>query len=244
MSKLNSLLSKRLQASSDLSKMKQLAEKSSQGNLSSFSGVFKVTPLSTLEQEKIKTILTSYKTNAQDIDHDLSLLLSISSEVKAITHQAVILHGERIKKAQAILKNYRDGAFSAWLISTYGNRQTPYNFLQYYELYQQISHSLHAKFDEMPKQAIYTLASRQAPLEKKEAIIKDYKGEPKHEILALIRQRFPLSHTDLRAPILAKQATTSLNNLKSLFHNPQFNPTASQKNELKSLLKELLFLIK
>ncbi len=224
--------------------MKQLAEKSSQGNLSSFSGVFKVTPLSTLEEGKIRDILTSYKTDSQEIETDLSLLLSISSEVKAITHQAVILHGERIKKAQGVLKNYRDGAFSAWLIATYGNRQTPYNFLQYYEFYQQISHSLHAKFDEMPKQAIYTLASRPAPLEQKEAIIKDYKGQPKHEILALIRQRFPLSQTDQRAPNLSHQAKVLLNHLKSLFEDPNFKPTLPQKNDLKALLKNLISRIK
>ena len=47
------------------------------------------------------------------------------------------------KERKTILKNYRDGAFSAWLIATYGNRQTPYNFLQYYELYITLPEHLH-----------------------------------------------------------------------------------------------------
>ena len=239
MSKINSLLSKRLGNSQNPSKMKELAERSSQGNLSSFSGVFRMSPLSSIEKEKIQAILNSYKKDAQDIDKDLSLLVEITSEVKAITNQAVILHGERIKKAQTILKHYQDGAFSAWLIATYGNRQTPYNFLQYYELYQQIPQSLYQKLDEMPRQAVYTLASRPAPLEKKEAVIKEYKGQPKNEILDLIRKAFPLNQKDRRAPDLFLQASIQIKQLKSLFEDPRFKPTQEQKKSLKALLKDL-----
>ena len=243
MPKINTLLSKRLEASKNLSKMKELAERSSQGNLSSFSGVFRITPLSSTEKDKIVSILTSYKKEAQEIEKDLPLLLELTSEVKAINNQAVILHGERIKKAQTILKNYQDGAFSAWLVATYGNRQTPYNFLQYYELYKQLPHSLYQKFDEMPKQAIYTLASRPAPLEKKEAVIKEYKGEPKHEILDLIRKTFPLDHKDRRAPDRVAQVLLQIKTLKTLIEDPKFTPTPTQKNHLKASLKELITLI-
>ena len=239
MSKINSLLSKRLEASKNLSKMKELAERSSQGNLSSFSGIFRVTPLSIAEKEKIQTILSSYKKETQEIEKDLSLLLDITSEVKAINNQAAILHGERIKKAQIILKNYQDGAFSAWLISTYGNRQTPYNFLQYYELYQQLPQTLYQKLDEMPRQAVYTLASRSAPLEQKEAVIQEYKGQPKNEILDIIRKTFPLAQKDQRAQDLFAQATSQLNRLKDLFQDPRFKPSPREKGLLKTLLKKL-----
>ncbi|MFS8564290.1 MAG: pGP6-D family virulence protein [Rhabdochlamydiaceae bacterium] len=207
MSKLNSLLSKRLETSKNISKMKELAERSSQGNLSSFSGIFRMTPLSPAEKEKIETILSSHKKETQEIAQDLALLLDITSEVKAINNQAAILHGERIKKAQTILKNYQDGAFSAWLVATYGNRQTPYNFLQYYELYQQLPQTLYQNLDAMPRQAVYTLASRSAPLEQKKAVIQEYRGQPKHEILDLIRKTFPLAQKDQRAQILSAKCT-------------------------------------
>jgi phosphoglycerate-specific signal transduction histidine kinase len=239
MSKINSLLSKRLEASKNLSKMKELAERSSQGNLSSFSGIFRITPLSSAEKEKIETILTSYKKETHEIDKDLSLLLDITSEVKAINNQAAILHGERIKKAQTILKNYQDGAFSAWLVATYGNRQTPYNFLQYYELYQQLPEALYQQLDAMPRQAVYTLASRPAPLEQKEAMIKEYRGQTKNECLDLIRKSFPLAGKDQRAQDLISQATTQLKRLKDLFEDPRFKPTQKQKFHLKDLLKAL-----
>ena len=115
MSKVNSLLTQRLKlATEKFSKMTNLAELSSSGNLSSFAGVFRVSGLSEKEKEILLTILSQYRSENYDIGEDLESLIAITSEVKAINNQAAILHGERIKKAQEILKNYQDGAFSAY----------------------------------------------------------------------------------------------------------------------------------
>jgi hypothetical protein len=240
MSKMNSLLTQRLkQATQKLSKMTNLAEMTSTGNLSSFSGVFRVSALSMKEKVVLQEILTEYSSKETDIQEDLASLVAITSEVKAINNQAAILHGERIKKAQEILKNYRDGAFSAWLVATYGNRQTPYNFLQYYELYTSLPQPLHPKLDEMPRQAVYTLASRNGSFEKKEEIIRNYTGQPKRELLTLIRDTFPLSQNDKRAQNLAEQAITTLSRLYNSLQHPNFAPTSKQKETIKTLLKSL-----
>ncbi|MGE5196548.1 MAG: CT583 family protein [Anaerolineae bacterium] len=240
MGKVNSLLTQRLKlATEKLSKMTNLAELSSSGNLSSFSGVFRITPLSSKEQEAIQEILESYKEEETNTQEDLRSLLSITSEVKAINNQAAILHGERIKKAQEILGRYRDGAFTAWLIATYGNRQTPYNFLQYYELYTSLPNMLHPQLDAMPRQAVYTLASRSGPLEKKEAIIKGYNGQPKQELLSLIRLTFPLEKDDKRAQNLASYAINALVRLRKLLNHPHFTPSVKQKGLLKQLLHSI-----
>ncbi|HVW99484.1 MAG TPA: CT583 family protein, partial [Candidatus Babeliaceae bacterium] len=167
---------------------------------------------------------------------DFKNLASLTSEIKAINNQAAILHGERIKKAQEILKKYRDGAFSNWLINTYGNRQTPYNFLQYYEFYLQLPLDLHSKLDEMPRQAIYTLASRNVPFEQKQDILKSYNGETKKEVLTLIRKTFPLDETDGRKEDLALQAITTLQSLQDLVEQKRFRPTPEQKEEIQNLL--------
>jgi hypothetical protein len=241
MSKINSLLSQRLKQK--FSKMTELATLSSEGQLSSFSGVFRVSELSSVEKEHLEAILNTYKEETQEISADFRDLSNITSEVKAINNQAAILHGERIKHAQEILKKYRDGAFSAWLLATYGNRQTPYNFLQYYELYQQLPRTLHPKLDEMPRQAVYTLASRQAPLEKKEEVIKSYKGEPKNELLSLIRKMFPLGLHDKRAEDVAAQAISSLKRILKLFEDSRFKPDPKQKQTLENQLRELLDLL-
>jgi hypothetical protein len=237
---MNSLLSQRLKsATQKLSKMTNLAEMSSTGNLSSFSGVFRVAALSTKEKVALQSILTEFGSQEKDIEADLASLVTITSEVKAINNQAAILHGERIKKAQEILKTYSDGAFSAWLIATYGNRQTPYNFLQYYELYLALPQLLHAKLDEMPRQVVYVLASRTGPLEKKEEIIRNYEGQPKRELLTLIRDTFPLAKGDKRAGNLADFAINSLKRLHETLDHPSFTPTDKQKKEIKQLLKSL-----
>ena len=193
MVKVNSLLALRLKSATEkLSKMTGLVERSSSGNLSSFSGVFRVAPLNEKENEALVSLLEQYKNETQEIKEDLFQLSTLTAEVKAINNQAIILHGERIKKAQEILKNYRDGAFSAWLIATYGNRQTPYNFLQYYELYKALPEHLHSKIDEMPRQAVYSLASREGNPQQKEQIVKNYSGQPETGIAQTDPRNIPL----------------------------------------------------
>lgn len=244
MVKVNSLLAQRLKmATEKLSKMTNLVEMSSSGNLSSFSGVFRVTELNAKEKETLLSLLTQYKNDRQEIGDDLSQLSAITAEVKAINNQAIILHGERIKKAQNILKSYRDGAFSAWLIAAYGNRQTPYNFLQYYELFTTLPEKLHSKLDQMPRQAVYSLASRNGNQEQKESIVQNYKGEPKQELLKLIRETFPLAETDRRAQDLSNLAVCQLRRLQSQISTTAFSPTPKQKTELLQILKELMSLI-
>ncbi|MBI2742356.1 MAG: CT583 family protein [Chlamydiales bacterium] len=241
MAKVNSFLTERLkQATQKFSKMTALAELSTKGDLSSFSGIFRVTPLSIQEHEALQEILSQHSTEDANVSEDLIELSKITTEVKAINNQAAILHGERIKKAQQLLKKYRDGAFSSWLVATYGNRQTPYNFLQYFELYESLPQPLHTKIEEMPRQAVYALASRTGAEEKKREIIENYKGQPKQELLSLIRQTFPLAKEDRRAQDLADLAISSLARLQKLFRDPQFSPSSKQKREIQELLNSLI----
>jgi hypothetical protein len=244
MSKVNSLLSERLKTSSDkLSKMSTLAERSSSGNLSSFSGVFKVEGLSEKEKEFLKMLLAEYQKEGQDIEADFDSLSSITSEVKAISNQAAILHGERIKRAQEILKKYKDGAFTFWLIQTYGNRQTPYNFLQYYELYLAVPQLLLPKLDEMPRQAAYTLASREGPFETKVEIIKNYQGETKQAVIEQIRKAFPLQEKDKRAQDHGQNLIKGLQKMLDFFSNQPVKLLPPQQKKALQLIDSLKHLI-
>lgn len=246
MAKFSSLLSLRLkQKDTQIPKMTALAEKSKSGDLSSFSGIFQVAPLNEKEKDSLSSLLKNFQENENyDISQDLAELIHITSEVKAIASQAIMLHGERIKKAQTILKHYKEGAFTEWLITTYGNRQTPYNFLQYYEFYSQMPKDLHSKIDELPRQAIYTLASRGGEIEHKANIIKNYKGETKQEILNIIRKEFPLDRDDKRLPNIANQAISSLLRLKDLLSHALFDPSEKQKSKIYQLLQELDSILK
>jgi hypothetical protein len=245
MSKFNDLLNLRFkQKESPQTKMTALVERSNNGDLSSFSGVFRVAPLNEKEKSDIETILTDFRQNQnEDFDEDLKALMMITSEVKAITNQAVILHGERIKRAQEILKKYREGAFTAWLFATYGNRQTPYNFLQYYEFYNLMPQSLHTKIDQMPRQVVYSLASRAGTLEKKESIVKNYAGQPKNELLQLIRLEFPLPEEDKRLPEFTSHAISFLKRAREMLKNPHCHPREEEKRQLQSLLHQIRALV-
>lgn len=239
MSDVNQLLTKRLKKNEQSSKMAEMSKQSAKGNLNTFSGLFSVTELNEGEKNYLEAILHEFNNGKNDISVDLRSLISITSEVKAINNQAAILHGERIKKAQEILKQYKDGAFSTWLVGAYGNRQTPYNFLQYYEFYSAMPKILRPQIEIMPRQAIYTLASREGPLEQKREIVEKYNGQTKAELLTLIREKFPLAASDQRKENIGESTIRSLIRHLSRVRSRNAAITKSQKTEIFALLDEL-----
>lgn len=72
MGKVNSFLAERLKmATQKFSKMTDLAEMTSSGQLSSFSGVFRVANLTEKEQQSLQEILKTFRKEEQDIQEDL-----------------------------------------------------------------------------------------------------------------------------------------------------------------------------
>ncbi len=240
MGNINELLTKRLKKGDNpSSKMTEMARQSASGNLTSFSGVFSVSDLSPNEKSFLEEILESHANEKDNITADLKSLISLTSEVKAINNQAAILHGERIKKAQTLFKRYQDGAFTAWLMAAYGNRQTPYNLMQYYEFYETLPKTLRPQIESMPRQAVYTLASRDAPFDKKQLVVQNYKGETKAELLIIIRDMFPLPSKDKRAQVLAETAVDGLKRTFAVLKKKNLKINKSQKNEIVNLLSEM-----
>jgi len=239
MTKVNSILNQRMKQPSNTSKMAAMAKQSANGHLSSFSGIFSVIELSSKEKETLTEILKNYAKEKQEIGQDLEILIALTSEVKAINNQAALLHGERIKKAHQILTRYRDGAFTAWLIATYGNRQTPYNLMQYYEFCEAMPKQLRPQIEWMPRQAIYALASRTGSLEQKQAIVENYQGETKAEMLTLIRQAFPLHQTDKRRQTGGKALIQEFKHLYEQLKQAPPKLTAEQKKQLLMLLEQI-----
>jgi hypothetical protein len=236
---INSILQERFQKK-EKAKMSELGSQTSQGQLTPFSGLFGMPNSGEKEKKILEEILSKYSLGEEkDVSNDLKLLLAITSEVKAINNQAVLLHGERIKKAQEILKKYREGAFTAWLQSAYGNRQTPYNFLQYYEFYLQMPKTLHPQIELMPRQAIYTLASREGAFSKKEEIVRNYQGESKQQMMSLIRAFFPLKENDHRRENVIENAIKQLERLKSAFMPTHIKISSKQKHKLLESLELL-----
>lgn len=236
MNRMGSLLQERFkQETKSTNKMAQLVQRSHEGNPAGFEGMLSSYTLSDEERSQLEELLTRYSDHAPKAQ-DLQQLCQLTVEVKAITKQALLLHGERIKRAQALLKNYKEGAFTSWLIRTYGNRQTPYNLLLYYELHQQLPHETKNKLDLLPKQAVYTLASREGALETKVRLIEGYKGESKEEMLQIIRKRFPLKSEDKRSG--KHPAISQLQRLQHMLNNQATAPFNQEELlEAQKLLK-------
>lgn len=243
MAKLTSILQQRFRKK-EKSKINALAEKTTAGEMTVFSGLFDVKLVDEQAKESLSALLHKFSPQEnRDLSQDLNTLLSITSEVKAINNQAAILHGERIKQAQTILKNYQEGAFSAWLVATYGNRQTPYNFLQYYEFYSQAPKTLHAQIEKMPRQAVYTLASRQGNFAQKEEIVRNYKGETKEQMVSLIRSYFPLDEQDKRKGNVGVKVLKQLQALTALLERSQCKMSKRQKHSIHHQLDLLSSLV-
>jgi len=237
--KLVQLLQDRLKTKDVPEKMQKLARRSGEGMLTSFGSIFGEYKISEQEMENLKSLLERFSDDPSSIESDFESLCLLTAEVKAINNQAALLHGERIQKAQTILKGYREGAFTSWLIETYGNRQTPYNLLQYYEFYSSMPTQLRPIVDAMPRQAIYSLASRAIPIEEKKTFVKNYQGETKQELLDRIRRAYPLDEGDKREQNLAenwvKLLEKAYNSLKAT--KPRFS--RAQKKRIDALLKSL-----
>lgn len=220
-----------------------LIEKKSEETSLSLTNAFNATPLDQNEESIIQNILEHYKNDEGETTNDLKNILTITSEIRAISNQAALLHGQRIKKAQQILRNYREGAFSAWLLAAYGNRQTPYNFLQYYDFCTSLPHQLREKLDRMPKQIVYILASRKGTLEEKETIVKNYNGQAKGEILEEIRKTFPLKENDLRAKTRSKTFLETIRKLHKQIASSNLNLNEEELLEFTHILEEIKTLL-
>mgnify|MGYP002878895937 CR=1 FL=1 len=229
----------RFKSSAKKEKINKLANREPDHKTDVNTNPFALVPLSESEQTSLKNLLTKYTFDENNLTEDLSDLTKITSEIKAISNQAIVLHGERIKKAQSILKKYSEGAFSQWLLDTYGNRQTPYNFMQYYDFYQIIPKSLKSIIDEMPRQAIYSLSSRSITNEEKISFIHSYNGESKSELLEKIREKFPLPTKDKRSPKKSAYIIQTLKRVYKLMKSNAFNPEERQKEEIQVCLKKI-----
>jgi hypothetical protein len=168
--------------------------------------------LSAEEISSLKELLLDNQSHSSNLNADCATLINITGEIKSINHQSVLLHGEKIKAAKELFQSYGDFAFSLWLKQVYGNRQTPYNFLKYYLFYTCLEKRLQEKVLSMPKQIVYSIASRNCSDEDKMKVVDTYDGESKDTYLKAIRKAFPLDTKDRRQ----KRKTTTASRIISL----------------------------
>ena len=99
--------------------------------------------------------------------------------------------------------------------------------------------TLRFQIEAMPRQAVYTLASREAPLEKKRSFVESYKGQTKAEVLTLIRQTFPLDEQDKRRQ---NDGEVLLQTLKRLYRDLKLKSpkiSRSQKEAIRGVIEDI-----
>ncbi|MDF2550481.1 MAG: Virulence plasmid protein pGP6-D-related protein [Chlamydiales bacterium] len=186
------------------------------GPKNAFRSLFDVQALEQEEAKEIEEILLHYAPEENDeekIQADLRQLKTLTSEIQSISRQSILLLGERLHKAQTLLKNYGDGKkpFTEWLNKAFRSRKTAYNALSYYSLYQKMpTDALKNSLKQMPQKVAYILASREGDLDKKLELIASHHQQKQELLIALIQEWFPLNTADKR------QNTSPFNLIRSI----------------------------
>ena len=196
------------------------------------------------EQEKLgihKILSEDYSPDnlaKNQIAQHVEQLTNITKQIKSIAAQSVLLHGERIKQAQDLLSNYREGAFSKWLMCTYGNRQSPYNMLRYYELYQNAPKDAQQMIESAPKKCVYVLASREGDDKTKLNLIQSHGDKPQAKFLHEIQQAFPITEIVKRKP-LHTSTIESISKLCTKLESGSKYITDADRQDIEKLIQRL-----
>jgi hypothetical protein len=162
------------------------------GVVNAFNALFAVQELSDQESRKIERILVEGFEPGQrvegEVDLDVVEVKRITKELMAIKRQEMVLIGERIAQARAIFRKYNDRSFREWLNLTFGSFKTGYNYLAFYDLYLLVPDEIKGRLKEMPAKAVYVLASKKVPVERKIAIVKEHGQETAQNLIALIQE--------------------------------------------------------
>ena len=177
------------------------------------------------------------------IAQHIEQLINITKQIKSITVQSVLLHGERITQAQKLLANYKDGAFSKWLLVTYGNRQTPYSMLRYYEFYQSAPEETRPMIEAAPKKCMYALASREVDLIKKLEGVKNNCNKSQADFLESIQSMFPTAQAGKRESVKNKSTLNSMDTLLIKLKSGAQYLNEYHKAEIERLIRHLQKLI-
>ena len=178
---------------------------------------------------------------------DFGDIVRLTSELKAIQKQAVLLVGERIHTARFIFQKYGEKAtmaFTSWLTLAFTSRKTAYNALAYYDLYSSLPNPiLKEKMKQMPVKVSYALASRKAEEEIKQNIINSYNGEKQDEMLMLLEEQIPIIG-DKRSPkSLGAKSVENLEKATQLVMRRSSHLSSQEKIRIANTIKILQNLI-
>ena len=219
--------------------------------ISETTSLFDPKPLEAQEEMRVQKLLfenfpssdiSEERENAQ-IAEDFQQIKTLTAEIKGIQKQNLILIGQRIESARAILKNYKEGTFTKWLKEIFASKQTGYNILAYYLFFTSLPVELKEAFKRLPQKTAYLLASRKGEMQEKMEILKNSSSTPE-DILPSLRDKLPLSASDKRktkgsTPLLLDTMLKSAEKL-TLSDEPMTEVLREKVKTILSLLEQIL----
>lgn len=208
---------------------------------------FGVKPLDMLESNRIEQLLVNnYEPSLLDEDkvtQHVNEIKNLTSEIKGINKQAILLIGERIFKANQILKNYKDGTFMEWVDSVFDSRKTAYNILAYYELHQSLPIQSKENLKKISPTAAYVIASRKIPLEKKISFVNEYHDLKSQDMMLLIKEMFPSKNQPTKTSLNLKLINVIQKSIQTLKERKE-EINSDEKKLLESIIITLKSLLK
>jgi hypothetical protein len=218
MSKMNSLAAKFLTRKGE---KKDLAQKGFVPH-NSFRSIFNADEDESEDREFLAALFEKHLEESEDykeISKDLEDLVKVTSELKSIQKQAVLLVGERIFQVRRILKSYakESDMFISWVDRTFSSRKSAYNALAFYEFYSSLdSDELKTNYKKMPAKISYIIASKKADYDKKVRIVEQYQGQKQKEMLEIIDEE--LTEKKALAKTSLDATTKTLMEMQRLTH--------------------------
>ncbi|WP_108897167.1 CT583 family protein [Chlamydia serpentis] len=135
------------------------------------------------------------KQSPENHNQDVFLhIKNLTSQIKSIQKQHVLLIGEKIYKVRELFKAIGsfETTFTSWIDLVFSTKSSAYNALAYYELFIGLpSKSEQLLLQSIPYKTAYLLASRKGPIEKKIEVMKKINGMPNTSAVFILNQYLP-----------------------------------------------------
>lgn len=204
--------------------------------------------LTEAEEDQIKHILLT-ASNSKNIDEKTNAIFEelkkITSQIKSIQKQGILLIGESIFKARKLINQLTDSptTFSDWICITFKTKSSAYNALSYYEFYNQLpTDDYKTVFQNIPFKAAYILSSRKVDFDKKRKILSKIQGLSNVEAISFINNTFPKRKKSIDALIQDKSLVNII--LNKISYLSRLLSTFSdlenfQKDDLRKIIQTL-----
>lgn len=154
-----------------------------------------LTTLTPTEETQIeKLFLKEDDVATEDVISGVSSIKFITSQIKLIQKQHVLLVGEKIFKAREIIQGMgkKDTTFTSWVNLVFPTKSSAYNALAYYEFFIKLpDNQVKKAFQSLPYKTAYALASRRGENKVKMSVLSKIRGKNNQEAMCILNTYLP-----------------------------------------------------